>query len=461
MKTILVLGAGRSAPYLIRYLLDRGEEGGWSVTVCDRSLDAATALVDGHPQGQALALDVTDPGELGSRIEASQVVVNLLPPAFQLQVARACLDRGRPMVSASYQDSKICALQREAKRWGVPLLTEMGLDPGIDLMSAVELIRRVEERGGVVETFESYGSGVPAPESSVNPLRYAVTWNPRNVVMAAEGGALYLHQGRVRIVPWHRIFEETWPVDVEGVGTLEAYPNRNSLSYRDSFGLAGAQTLIRGTLRYPGWSETWRQVVRLGLPNESFEIPGLGEMSWRDLVETFLPPGLDGSGLEDRVARLLGINPTGRVMETLRWLGLFSAEPVGGEVKTAAQALVHLLGRKLTLTPEGRDMIVLLHDLGVRYPDEGDRRERITTTLVEKGTPGGMTAMARLVGLPAAITARLLATGRLDVSGCPLPTDARIYRPLLRELAAEGVAFGEQVTALNDGPKRRLGVAAG
>lgn len=473
MKNVLILGAGRSSHFLIRNLLEHAAERGGTVTVAERQVEMAKAQLQGHPQGRAVAVDARDRLALGALVEGAELVLNFLPPLFQPAVARACLDADRSMISASYQDEKILQLDQEARDRGVALLTELGLDPGIDLMSAAEMIHRVEGRGGVIEVFESYGSGVPAPDSLNNPLSYAVTWNPRNVVMAAEHGAQYLAGGRLRMVPWHRIFAETWPVEVAGVGTMEAYPNRDSVSYRQSLELGAVHTLVRGTLRYPGFAETWLQLVRLGLPNESFHIPDLPQRTWAELVEIFLQPagkegpgepGLGASSVRARVAQQLGLSPTGRVMGTLEWLGLFRDEPIGVQVETAAQALTHLISERLTLPPEGRDMIILLNRLCVRFPEggaagsgsaagsmaggSGGHRERITATLVEKGTPGGVTAMARTVGLPAAITARLLLSGDLRITGAPLPTDPRIYRPVLRELEAAGVAFEETVEVL-------------
>jgi saccharopine dehydrogenase-like NADP-dependent oxidoreductase len=449
MKKILVLGAGRSTPFLIHYLLEHAAAEDWSVTVGDREREQAENLLGGHPRGRAIRFEVDRLDEHRGELAAADVVVNLLPPNFQPIIAHYCLEQRRSMVSASYRNHRIGELEAEASRRGLLLLTEVGLDPGIDLMSAMELIDRIHADGGVVETFASYGSGVPAPESATAPIRYAVTWNPRNVVMAGENGAQYLRDGTVKILPWHRMFQETWTVEVDGIGPMEAYPNRDSLVYRDSFGLREAHTLVRGTLRYPGWGEVWQQLVRLGLPNEQFTIPGLKERSFRELVEIFLPDdGGSCRSVEARVAGFLHLSPTGHIMDTLRWLGLFSDQRIGGADETPAAALGELLKSRLVLPEGGRDMIILQHQLGVRYPEQGDRRERITSTFVAKGEPGGMTAMARSVGLPLALAVRLLLRGELTVTGCPLPTEPQIYRPLLEQMAAEGVEFKEKVESL-------------
>jgi len=324
----------------------------------------------------------------------------------------------------------------------------MGLDPGIDHMSAAALIRRVHDAGGHVTSFCSYGSGIPAPDQPQNPLHYLITWNPRNVAMAGEKGAQYMEHGLIKIVPYPHVFHHTWDVDVEGVGRLEAYPNRDSLSYMDAFGLHHVHTMIRGTLRYPGWSETWAQIVRLGLPNEHARIPDLANRTYRDVVEMFLPLNVSGPKLETRVARFLGISPTGRVIDNMRWLGLFSDERIDCEGDTAAAMLIHLLNRKMPLTPDLRDIVVLVHEIEVEYPDDERLAERITSTLLAEGEAGGFTAMAKTVGLPAAIAVRLLLGGELQMTGSHLPTHPSIYEPVLRELAEDGLAFTEEIAPL-------------
>jgi saccharopine dehydrogenase-like NADP-dependent oxidoreductase len=373
----------------------------------------------------------------------------MLAPTFQSLIAWECLDHGCHMLSVSYRNQEVRDMDLDAHRQGILLLCELGLDPGIDHMSAMALITRIRQEGGRIVGFISYGSGIPAPDQPHNPLRYLITWNPRNVVMSAEGGAQYMEEGKIKIVPWHHVFHHTWPVEVEGVGLLEAYPNRDSLSYMKAFGLDDVKTMIRGTLRYPGWSETWSQVVRLGLPNENLRIPDLAERTYREVVEMFLPQVKTSSGIEQRVASFLQISRTGRIMENLRWLGLFSDEKTGCRGETAAAMLVDLLRRKLPLTPGLRDMVVLVHKLEVEYPGAAERApEEITATLVACGEPGGHTAMAKTVGLPTAIAARLLLTGELTLTGSHIPTHPSIYEPVLRDLAEAGLVFTEKTKPL-------------
>jgi saccharopine dehydrogenase-like NADP-dependent oxidoreductase len=333
----------------------------------------------------------------------------------------------------------------------VLLLTDLGLDPGIDHMSAMRLMRRVRGDGGRIQSFRSYGSGIPAPEGPMNPLRYVVSWNPRNVVMSAEHGAQYIEDGKIKIVPYHHVFHHTWAVDVEGIGVLEAYPNRDSLSYINVFGLDHVQTMVRGTLRYPGWCETWAQIVRLGLPNETLRIPDLAHRSYAEVVEMHLPLTVTKPRLEQRIANFLQISPTGNIMENLRWLGLLSDESTGCQGETAAAMLVDLLSRKLPLEPGQRDMVMLVHELEVDYPGQGRPSETITSTMVEYGAPDGFTAMARAVGLPTAVTVKLLLDGAIPLTGSQIPTHPSIYEPVLREIEAAGINFTERVVTHTEG----------
>lgn len=448
MKNVLVLGAGQSATFLIRYLLENAQERDWFVTVGDIDVDVAARAVGGHPSGHAIFFDVNDVELRDSQVSLADLVVNLLPQYFQPVVANDCLRHGRHMISVSYMDKRMADMAPEAERKGVLLLTEMGLDPGIDIMSAMAIIARVRAAGGTIESFESYGSGVPDPKVDSNPLRYCITWDPRNVVMAGEQGAQYLDKGKIKIVPWHHLFHHSWPKAVPGLETMEAYPNRDSLAYREKFGIEDVHTMIRGTLRYPGWSETWHQIVRLGLPNESIAIPDLPERSFAEIVEMFLPQTISGSSLAWRVANYLQISMTGRIMENLRWLGLFDKHPAGIQGRTAADAMIWLLKTRLSLPPDGRDVIILLHDFVARYGEEDGRRERITSTLVHYGEPGGPTAMSRTVGLPAGIAAKRVLTGELPLTGCHIPDHPAIYEPILHELAAHGLAFDETTVEL-------------
>jgi saccharopine dehydrogenase-like NADP-dependent oxidoreductase len=251
------------------------------------------------------------------------------------------------------------------------------------------------------------------------------------------------------MIPSHEVFQRTWSVEIEGIGQLEAYPNRDSLYYRHLLGLNDAHTMIRGTMRYPGWCETWLQIVRLGLPNETMRIPDVESLTYRDITEMFLPFHLGDGKLEARVADYLKINPTGQIMQNIKWLGLFSDEPVPAGATTVSEVMIDLLRRKLALPQDERDMIVIMHEIEARFPNEGNKGERVTSTLVQFGDPGGATAMAKTVGLPAGIAATLLLTGKIGLSGCQLPTHPEVYTSVLEELRKLGMEFKSSVEDLD------------
>ncbi|RKZ07399.1 saccharopine dehydrogenase [bacterium] len=457
MKRILVLGAGQSAGFLIAQLLEESEQENWFVTIGDLDPEPIRAEIADHPRAEAIQFDVNDAGLRSTQIKQTDLVINMLPASYQDLVAWDCVNHGRHMLSVSYRDQSVRDLDPDAKRKGVLLLCEIGLDPGIDHMSAISLIRKLEADGGRIVSFCSYGSGIPAPGQPHNPLRYVLTWDARNVVMAGFEGAQYMEDGKITVVPYHHLFHHTWAVDVEGVGMLEAYANRDSLSYMQTFGLSEVRTMIRGTLRYPGWSETWAQIVRLGLPNETLRIPDLARRSYAEVLEMHLPLTVTGSSIEQRLGNFLRISPTGTIMEKLRWLGLLSDEPTGCEGETAAAMMIDVLADKLALEPGQRDMIVLFHELEVEYPGQERARETITSTLVERGDPDGTTAMARTVGLPTAVAVKLLLCDEIPLTGSQIPTHPSIYEPVLKELEASGVAFSERVLPHAEQPEPNAG----
>jgi len=449
MKRILVLGAGQSTTSLIRYLLEQSEQQDWSITVGDVYKDAAEERVGDHPRGEAIYFDVNDAELRSARIEDADLVVNMLPPAYQQVVGWDCVSGRTHMVTASYEDIRMKDLDMDANRRGILILNEMGLDPGIDHMSAMEIVEDVRARGGFVESFKSYGCGLPAPDADVNPLRYAITWNPRNIVMAGDGGATYLVDGKVKMLPFHEVFQRTWEVEIDGIGAMEAYPNRDSLSYRQLFGLMKARTMIRATMRYPGWCETWLQIVKLGLPNESMRLPDVDRLSYRDITEMFLPLHSGNGNLEARVADSLKINPTGQIMRNLKWLGLFSDETVPAGAVTVSEVMIDLLRRKLALPEDERDMIVVRHEVEARFPTDGGRGEKTTSTLVQFGEKGGATAMSKAVGLPAGIAARLILAGEFRLTGCQLPIHPEIHTRVLAELRQLGFEFKTTVAPID------------
>lgn len=442
MKKVVILGAGRSAPYLIRRLVDLGPEQGWDVVVADMDIDAARSRIgDNAPHARAMALDATEEPELAEAIKGADVVCNLLAPRFQAAVARHCVEEGAHMVSVSYLSEETRELEGWARERGVMLLGEMGLDPGIDHMMAMEALEGVRADDGKILSFRSFGSGVPAPDSKSNPLQYLITWNPWNVATAGRAGAQYMLDGQIRIVPHRRLFLHTWPVEVEGVGTLEAYPNRDSLSYRDHFDLHDVRTMIRGTLRWPGYCETWSRIVKLGLTNTGLTIPDLADLSPREVIGMFLPLPVPADRVVEAATLFLELNPTGVVIKNLRFLGLFDQEPCGCSGNTVAEMLAHLLEQRLSPKSGDNDMVILVHQMDVEYPKNPSSCERVTYTMVDTGDAIGMSAMAKTVGLPTSLAAEMMLRGELQLSGCLLPTHEEIYKPVLAQLKQEGLRF--------------------
>jgi saccharopine dehydrogenase-like NADP-dependent oxidoreductase len=447
MKNVLILGAGQSSPYLIDYMLNNAENYDWFITVADRDYSLALERIKRHPKGNAVELDVNDELLRKSLIANCDIVINFLAPVYQYQIALDCLDLGKDCITASYENPRVNALHKDAMRKGIIILNEMGLDPGIDHMWAMSIIDNIHNHNGIITSFLSYGSGLPANDSINNPLKYAITWNARNVAMAGESGAQYMEDGKIKVLSQAHVFNRTWQVDVDGVGMLEAYPNRDSLTYIDVFNLKYLHTMIRGTLRFPGWCETWSQLVKLGMPNEIMRIPGLNDRSYCEFTEMFLPINSNGTKLDTRVANYLGVNPTGKIMENLRWLGLFSNEKIKNSPKTAAEVLTDILKEKLTLPEGGRDMVILIHDFDVEYPETG-KKERRVSTLVEYGKPNGFTAIAKTVGLPAAIGAKLILNNQIPLKGCYIPIHPIIYTKVIEELKIDGIDFKEKIYSL-------------
>jgi saccharopine dehydrogenase-like NADP-dependent oxidoreductase len=445
MKNIVVLGAGQSTPYLISFLLDNAEENNWFITICDRDYELAKKRLNGSQYGDAVEFDINDASLRKAYIQKADVIVNMLAPTFQYLIALDCLNHGTHCISTSYEDVRIQDLHKDALRKGILILNEMGLDPGIDHMTAMLIIDRVKENGGKISSFKSYGGGLPAPEAAAsNPFKYCITWNPRNVVMAGEYGAQFMEAGKLKILPHHEVFNRTWRVYVEGLGEFEAYPNRDSLVYQKLFHLGKVRTMIRGTIRYPGWSEVWSQIVKLGMANESLRIPNLSNKRYNEFTEMFLPTEVSGANVEERTANYLNISPTGNIIDKMRWLGLFSDEKIEANVKTAAEVLTNLLKHKMPLPKGARDMVALKHEMIASY--NGNNKERITSSLIEySDIKGGFTAISKLVGLPAAISVKLLLTDKLPITGCRIPTHPAIYNPVLKELSDYGVSFNEKV----------------
>lgn len=434
MRRVLVLGAGLVARPMVRYLLESAE-----VVVASRTRAKAEELVSGHQHGRAAALLADDEESLRKFVAEADIVVSLLPYTHHLTVARHCLELRKHLVTTSYVSDEMRKLDTPARSAGILFLNEIGLDPGIDHMSAMRVIDGVRARGGLVTGFRSYCGGLPAPEANDNPLGYKFSWSPRGVLMAGRNQARYLEDGREVVVPGPELFTHCWPLSVPGAGEFEAYPNRNSLPYIELYGLKGIKTMFRGTLRNPGWCETMKAVADLGLVlNDSPrpDITGLTAAGW---LRGFVP----GEGdLRADTARRLGLAPNHPVLGRFEWLGLFEAKPVGLGSGSDIDVMTKLMLDRMSYRPGERDMIVLHHEFEAAWPD--GKRQKLFSTLVEYGQPGGDSAMARTVSLPAAIAVRLMLEGRIGLTGVQIPVMREVYEPVLEELSRLDIVCRER-----------------
>ncbi len=439
MKRILVLGAGLSSSSLIKYLLDHSVEFDWKVVVGDMDIEVAKRKTDAHERGEALLFDVFDEEMRSREISSSDIVISMLPARFHHFVAKECVKYGVNMVTASYVSPEVKALDEEAKAKNIIMLNEIGVDPGIDHMSAMQIIDKIRLKGGKLYNFESSTGGLVAPEYDNNPWNYKFTWNPRNVILAGQGVSRFLHNGRFKYIPYHKLFSRTEDIQIQDMGDFEIYPNRDSLKYREIYGLENIQTMFRGTIRRKGYSEAWDVFVQLGLTDDTFIIEDSKNITYRKFINSFLPYDKDMK-VELKISHILGIAEDSEVMKKIKWTGIFEEKVVGLENATPAQILQHLLEQKWKLDPEDKDMIVMHHIFD--YELDG-KNKHLTSTMVVKGRDQIHTAMSITVGVPVAIATKLILTGVIKNKGVQVPIIKDIYAPVMKELAEYGVKFEE------------------
>ncbi len=437
MKKILVLGAGLSSSSLIQYLLKNARKENWQIMVADTNIEAAKSRVGKSKLGTPHALNILDENRRAALIKKSDIVISLLPPQLHHLIAQNCIALKIPMVTASYVSEEMRRLHPLALKAGILILNEVGLDPGIDHLSAMEMIHQVHEKGGKVTAFESYCGGLVAPEYDNNPWHYKFTWNPRNVVLAGQATAKYLDNGLLKLIPPSRIFAQTKQIKVKGHGTYDAYANRDSLSYIEPYGIGSAQTVLRGTLRGKGFCESWQQLVSLGLTDDSYELIQPEKLSYRDLLCSLIP-NANTHNLEDEICTFLGLKKSAKAFKNIQWLGLFEPKAIGLPKATPAQALQKLLQEKWMLQKEELDQIVMKHELS--YQLKGNHY-KMEASLVVKGDNQTHTAMAKTVGLPMGIAAKLILQGKIKVSGVQIPISKEFYQPILKELNTLGISF--------------------
>jgi saccharopine dehydrogenase (NADP+, L-glutamate forming) len=442
MKTVLIAGAGRSSTALINHLLGQSKQLGIKVVVGDASLELATLKCGGHPNALPVLFDANDDQLRDAFVSEADVVISLLPPDMHHHLVGSCISHRKPFLSASYVSTKVAEMESLAKENNVMVISECGLDPGIDHMSAMEIIHRLQNQGAALISFKSYTGGLVAPESNDNPWGYKFSWNPRNVVLAGQGTASYLRDGKVKHTPYARIFTDIETMEVENLGRFDGYANRDSISYRKIYGLDGISGLLRGTLRQRGYCRAWSVFVTLGLTDDGIHIPDSATMTYAEFVESFIPQHIKGETIAHRVAALCGLPVDGEAMTMVQWTGIFEENPIGIDNATPAQVLQKLLESKWVLQPEDKDMIVMLHEF--TYDLDGCR-QKLSSSLVVKGEDSVHTAMAKTVGLPLAITALKILDGTIQLpGGLYIPVMKEIYEPVLLELKQHGIVFSEK-----------------
>ena len=442
MRKILIVGAGKSTGVLIDYLLKKSTSEKLQLIIGDLVLENAQKLAGDHPNAQAIALDIFKKEERENAVQSADIVISMLPARFHIEVAKDCLHFGKNMVTASYISEELELLDEQVKKKGLVFMNEIGVDPGIDHMSAMQVIDRIRDNGGKMLLFESFTGGLVAPESDTNLWNYKFTWNPRNVVVAGQGGvAKFFQEGKFKYIPYNRLFRRTEFIEVEGYGRFEVYANRDSLKYKSIYGLDNALTLYRGTIRRVGFSKAWNMFVQLGLTDDSYIMENSEDMSYRDFVNSFLPYSPTDS-VELKFRHNLKIDQDDIMWDKLLELDIFNPnKKVGLKNATPAQILQKILMEKWSLAPEDKDMIVMYHKFG--YELNGEKKQ-IDATMVNIGKDQSETAMARTVGLPVAIAALKILNGTISTPGVQLPITKEIYEPILRELAENGIVFKEE-----------------
>jgi saccharopine dehydrogenase-like NADP-dependent oxidoreductase len=441
MRNILIIGAGKSASTLIKYLLDKSETEKLHLTIADLSIELAKKKTLNHKNATPIAIDIFNEKQRKSEIEKSDIVISMLPAHLHIEVAKDCVLFKKSMVTASYISDAMQELDAAAKANNLIFMNEVGLDPGIDHMSAMKVIDEIHEMGGKIILFESFCGGIVAPESDNNLWNYKFTWAPRNVVLAGQGGAAkFIQEGTYKYIPYQKLFRRTEFLDVEGYGRFEGYANRDSLKYLDIYGLKDVLTLYRGTIRKVGFSRAWNMFVQLGMTDDTYKIDNSETISYRDFVNLFLPYHPSDS-VEIKTRMALNIEQDDIMWDKLLELDLFNPNTIVGlKDASPAQILEKILSDKWTLQEHDKDMIVMYHKFG--YEING-KQFQIDSKMVCIGDNQTYTAMAKTVGLPVAIATLQILNKKITTPGVQLPIKKEIYEPILKELEAFGIHFKE------------------
>jgi saccharopine dehydrogenase (NADP+, L-glutamate forming) len=437
MKKLILFGAGRSATSLIDYLIEQAAKLKWQVTVVDSDPLLARAKVGKTPFASVETFPIEDDSQRSRWIAQSDLVISLLPASLHLLIARDCLRFSKHLLTASYISEEIQQMAPEIKKAGILFMGEMGLDPGIDHMSAMNILDSIQKKGGEVLSFKSYCGALIAPECDDNPWRYKFSWNPQSVIHAGEEGADFREHGIPVHVPYESLFQDCKSVEIPGLGKMAYYPNRNSLLYASRYKIDHVPTLLRATLRYPEFCKGWHALIRLGL-TEAKAVSTEG-LSFRDWTLQAVPHH-DSTAPEESLARFLGTDKHSGLIRQLKFLGLLDSRPVNLGVRSNQEVLLHLMQEKLRMKSSDRDMVIMLHELEF---ERKNIRARLNSYLIVLGEDNLRTAIAKTVGLPLGILAKLILTNKVSLTGLHIPVLPEVYQPVLKELEEYGVRFEE------------------
>ena len=442
MKNILILGAGLSTSSLIRYLLQNAESQDWHLNIVDKDINHVKKKIGDSNRATAMSFNALDPEQRRPEIEKADLVVSMLPARFHVDVAKDCVDMKKNLITPSYVSADMKSLDQAAKDAGILIMNEIGVDPGIDHMSAMRVIDHIRSIGGEMHIFESFTGGLVAPESDDNPWNYKFTWNPRNVVLAGQGGAAqFIQEGKYKYIPYTKLFRRTEIIDIEDYGLFEGYANRNSLSYRETYGIENIPTIYRGTLRRKGFSRAWDVFVQLGATDDTYTLEGSEEMTNRDFINTFLPYN-ENDSVELKLRHYLKIDLDDTLWDKLVWLGIFdNKKKIGLKNATPAQMLQKILEDKWSLKPEDKDMIVMYHKFV--YKKDGEFHE-ITSEMVNIGEDQTFTSMSNTVGIPMGICIKMMLNDQISLKGVHVPIAKEVYNPILDELESYDIKFKER-----------------
>ena len=437
MKRVLILGAGLVARPMIEYLLDNGIR----IMVASPMKERADDMIKGNPSGESLLWSMDEPEILNKLADQHDLTVSLLPPKFHPEVAKVCLKYRKPLVTTSYVSPEMQSLDYDARKRGIILLNETGLDPGIDHMSAMNIIDNIHKKGGNVDEFYSICGALPAPEAADNPMKYKFTWSPLGVIQASRNGAHYLKNGEHVNIDPVKLFRDRSEIDFPGLGPLEVYPNRDSVSYIDIYGIPEARTMYRGTFRYKGWCETLDLMKAINMLDDT--VKDYTGITYSGFINE--RAGLKGDATKAGICEIFNITDSHTAIRSLDWLGFFSGKDMGYTKTTPFEITSRQMISRMQLKNDERDMVVLQHIFHASYP--GGKKEKITSSMLDFGTPSGNTAIARTVALPAAIAVKLILDNKITLKGVYRPVVQEIYEPVLKELERMGISMNEKVSS--------------